>query len=117
MPRRFERANPVVMHDTRPPRDHFAQQIVLAAEVIVDQRKIDTGDLGDGAQRHAVEAGFAEAALGGIEDREPRRIAAPAGRSLNAASRARRRLSFAAPRRGAAFRASAFLLFMPSASP
>src|SRR5579863_5175602 len=77
MPRLFERAYPLVMHDARPPRDHFAQQIVLAAEVIIGEREIDPGDFGDGAERDAVETGFAEAALGRIENREPRRLATP----------------------------------------
>ena len=61
---------------TRAPRDHFVQKIFLAAEVIVGQRQVHAGALGDGAQRDAVEPAFGEAPLGRVQDREPRRVAA-----------------------------------------
>ena len=41
----FQRPHPLVVHDPRPARDHLAQQIVLAAEVIVDEGEIDAGDV------------------------------------------------------------------------
>src|ERR1700722_20827367 len=76
LPRQFELLPALVVNDARAPRDHFVQKIFLGAEVIVGERKIHTGTLGDGAERDTVEPAFGKTPLGRVQDREPGGIAA-----------------------------------------
>src|ERR1700722_6783410 len=76
LPRQFELLPALVVNDARAPRDPFVQKIFLGAEVIVGERKIHTGTLGDGAERDTVEPAFGKTPLGRVQDREPGGVAA-----------------------------------------
>src|SRR5271169_3138295 len=79
------------MNDARTARDDFAQQVFFAAEVIIRERQVHAGDFGNRAQRYAVETAFAEATFRGIENGEPRCVAAPGGTASVARHRRARR--------------------------
>lgn len=59
--------------------EHRNQQLLFAAEVVVDERQVDLGPLGDGAGSGAAVAALDKHVAGGVEDAKACRL--PASRS------------------------------------
>src|SRR5262249_43607245 len=61
---------------------HFVEEVLLAAEVVIGERQIDAGALGNGAQRDAVKSAVGETLFCSVKDREPGAIATARARAF-----------------------------------
>ena len=68
----LEQGNALFVQRVQAPREHRAEQLALAAEVIIDRRQVDLGLGGHQAQAGGFEAVFHEQAFRGVEDAQPR---------------------------------------------
>ena len=53
------------------PLENLGEQVLLAAEVVVDERELHVGAIGDRARRGACVAVFRKRVAGGIQDQDP----------------------------------------------